>query len=48
MMKTTNDNINHNTTTITTEEQIMINAKYLGWLLCQVQGEKETKQGSSA
>src|SRR5918997_999615 len=28
MMKTTNDNVNHNTTTITTEEQIMINAKY--------------------
>jgi hypothetical protein len=45
MMKTTNDNINHNTITITTEEQIMINAKYLGWLYAKCRERKRQNKG---
>jgi hypothetical protein len=45
MMKTTNDNINHNTITITTEEQIMINAKYLGWLYAKSRERKRQNKG---
>jgi hypothetical protein len=41
MMKTTNDNVNHNTTTITTEEQIMINAKYQGGFMPSTGRERD-------
>ncbi len=45
MMMTTNDNINPNTITITTEERIMINAKYLEWLYAKSRERKKQNKG---
>ena len=46
-MTATNDNINHNDNliTITTEERIMINAKYLGWLYTKSKERKRQNKG---
>jgi hypothetical protein len=41
MMMTTNDNINNYSMTITTEERIKINVKYLAWLYAKSKERKK-------